>query len=315
MSDFIISTDACVNLPLSLKQKYDVPIVPMPFSLNEPVGERDALLLGIVKKTEYKRFDYRSDKTNMSMEDFYNKLSGGAVPLTSQANAHDTSEYLEPYLKEGKDILHIAFSSGMSGTYNSACLAAKELKEKYPDRKIIVIDSLCGSGGEGLAVVDAYRQMEAGKTIDEVADYVEAEKLKYHHYFVVGDIKFIARSGRISSFQELAATLLGINIILGIDSEGKVYPAAKVRGKKKVARKMIELFEDNKGNQQNTEIIMDHGNVLDEIKALGSELQASNPEVKSIDYDYVNMLVGCNSGPGSLALFFKGEKRNFVQNK
>ncbi|MDD7458026.1 MAG: DegV family protein [Clostridia bacterium] len=315
MTDFIISTDACANVPNFIKEKYDVPVVPMPFSLNEPIGEKDALLLGIVKKTEYKRFDYRSDNCGMTMSEFYDKLQNGAIPLTSQANAHDTAEFLEPYLKEGKDVLHISFSSGMSGTYNSACIAQKELQEKYPDRKIIVVDSLSGAGGQGLMLIDAFKQKEQGKSIEETAKYLEEEKLRYHHYFTVGDIKFIARSGRISSFQEIIGTLLGITIILGIDSEGKVYPAAKVRGKKKVARKMLELFEDNKDGQDNPTIIMSHGNCLDEIKELGEELQSENSEVKNIDYDYVNMLVGSNSGPGSLALFFKGEKRTFVQNK
>lgn len=315
MNKYIISTDACVNLPKWLIDKYNIPIVPMPFSLNEPVGEKDISLLGVIKKTEYKRFDYRSDTTTMTMPEFYDKLANGAVPLTSQANASITEEYLEPYLKEGYDILHIAFSSGMSGTYNSACIAQKELQAKYPDRKIIVIDSLSGGGGEGLAVIDAYKQFELGKSIEEAADYVEEEKLRYRHYFTVGDIKFIAKSGRISSFQELVGTLLGITIILGIDSEGKVYPAAKVRGKKKVTRKMLELFEDNKGDQDVSSIILNHGNDIEEIQQLGETILEEFPDVNNIDYDYVNMLVGCNSGPGSLALFFKGEKRTFVQNK
>ena len=315
MDKYIISTDACVNLPKWLTDKYDVPIVPMPFSLNEPIGEKDISLLGVIKKTEYKRVDYRSDTTTMSMPEFYGKLSNGAVPLTSQANATLIESYLEPYLKEGKDILHISFSSGMSGMYNSACLAQKELQQKYPDRKIIVVDSLSGGGGEGLAVVDAYKQYELSKSIDEAASYVEEEKLRYRHYFTVGDIKFIAKSGRISSFQELIGTLLGITIILGIDSEGKVYPAAKVRGKKKVTRKVLELIDDYKGGQDISSIILDHGNAEESARELGEAIKEEFSEVKNIDYDYVNMLVGCNSGPGSLAVFFKGEKRTFVQNK
>ena len=315
MSNYIISTDACANLPKKLIDKYDIPVVPMPFSLNEPIGEKSVTPLGLVKKTEYKRVDYVSNKTNMSMHEFYSKLANGAVPLTSQANATVISEYLEPYIKEGKDVLHISFSSGMSGMYNSACIAVKELREKYPNRKIIVVDSLSGGGGEGLAVLDAYKAMEEGKSIEDAASYVEGEKLKYRHYFTVGDIKFIAKSGRISSFQELIGTLLGITIILGIDSEGKVYPAAKVRGKKKVVRKMLELFEDNKGDKSVDFAIMSHGDSEEEIKELGGILQDEFPEVKNIDYDYVNMLVGCNSGPGSLALFFKGTDRTFIQNK
>lgn len=304
MSEFIISTDACVNLPKSLRDRYDVPIVPMPFSLNEPNNNNSMT-----------RVDYMSNTCKMSMVEFYDKLTNGAVPLTSQANASITAEYLEPYLKEGKDILHISFSSGMSGTYNSACIAMKELRQKYPDRKIFVVDSLSGGAGEGLAVVDAYKQMELGKSIEEVRDYVEAEKLRYHHYFVVGTPKFIAKSGRISSFQELVVTLLGIQIILGIDSEGKVYPAGKVRGKKKVISKLLELYEEYNDRQDNSEIMIGHCNALDEAKKLGELLQNENPSIKHIDYDFVNMLVGCNSGPGTIAVFFKGEKRTFVQNK
>ena len=206
MQNYIITTDACVNLPKSLTDKYNVPIVPMPFQLNEPIGKKDVSLLGLVsilKETEYKTVDYYTNTVDMSMSEFYKKLSNGATAKTSQANATTVEEVLEPFLKEGKDVLHISFSSGMSGAYNSACIAARDLQEKYPDRKIIVVDSLSGGGGEGLAVVDAYSQFEQDKTIEEAAQFVEEEKLRYRHYFTVGDIKYISRSGRISSFQEL----------------------------------------------------------------------------------------------------------------
>lgn len=307
MSDFVISTDACYDLPDYFMERYEIPVVPMPYSLNIPEGDG---LLDKIKK-DYKRVDYRSDTSGFlgNMKGFFDTLRKGAVPITSQANAHDTAAVLEPILKAGNDVLHISFSSGMSGSYNSACIAVAELAEKYPDRKIYAVDSLSGAAGLGLCVIDAVKCREDGKTIEETRDYINGYKTRYHHYFTVGDNGFIARSGRISSFQYMFTALLNITIILGIDGEGRVYPAAKVRGKKNVYKKFLELLEENKDGDSVNEIILSHGDNPVEIKLLGSMITEALPEVKKIDYTFVNQLVGCNSGPDSLALFFRGKPR------
>lgn len=304
MVNYIISTDACGDLPDGFIEKNNVPIVPMPYSLDIPSGE------GKFKKS-FTTKQCRTDTTGylQNMKGFFDTLRNGAIPHTSQANAHDTSVVLEPLVAAGNDVLHIAFSSGMSGSYNSACIAAKELMEKYPGRKVSVVDSLGGVGGEGLMVMDAFKLKDEGKTIDEVYEILSANNKKYHHYFTVGDVGFLARSGRISGFEYMFATLLNITIILGLDGEGKVYPAAKVRGTKNVYKKFLELFETLKGNEDNSEIILSHGDNPDGINTLGEMIKEKFNDVKKIDYTYVNQMVGSNSGPNSLALFFHGTPR------
>jgi len=243
------------------------------------------------------------------MKKFFDTLRAGAIPKTSQSNAEITFETLEPYVKAGNDVLHIAFSSGMSGSFNSACIAATELMEKYPGRTVKVVDSLGGVGGEGLCVMDAVKLRDEGVSIEDAHKKLTEYAPRYHHYFTVGDKAYLARSGRISGIEYMFATLLNIQIILGLDGEGKVYPAAKVRGTKNVYKKFLELFETEKGDEDNSEIILCHGDNPDGIKLLGEMMTEKFPEIKKIDYNYVNQMVGSNSGPDSLALFFHGKPR------
>lgn len=315
MSDYIISTDACGDMPDGYAEKYQIPIVPMPYTLKMPKGESSFFDFFGKKNKDFDIIECRTDTTGFlqNMKAFFDTLRKGAIPKTSQANAEDTRTVIEPFVKEGKDVLHIAFSSGMSGSYNSACLAAADLMREYPDRKVLVVDSLGGVGGQGLAVMDAVKLREEGVSIEDAQKKLSAYAPQYHHYFTLGDIGYIARSGRISTFEYMFATLLNITVIIGLDGEGKCYPAAKVRGSKNVYKKFMELFEENKGNEDNSEIILSHGDHLDGIKVLGAQITEKYADVKKIDYTFVNQMVGCNSGPDSLALFFRGKPRSIYK--
>lgn len=311
MSDFIISMDACGDLPDGYAEEHGVPVIPMPYTLKMPKGtDMKRTIYGKVNKN-YDIVECRTDTTGFldNMKGFFDTLRNGALPHTSQANSEETTVTLEPFLKAGKDVLHIAFSSKMSGSYNSAEIAAKDLREKYPDRKLYVMDSRSGAGGYGLVVMDAVKMRDEGASIEETYEKINAYTPCYHHYFTLNDIGFIARSGRINSFEYMFASILNITIILGLDSEGKVFPAAKVRGRKNVYKKFMELFETLKGDADNSEIILSHGDDLEGIKALGDQILEKHPDVKKIDYTFVNQMVGCNSGPDSLALFFRGKPR------
>lgn len=315
MANYIVSTDACGDMSEGFAQLHNIPIVPLPYTLNMPKGtDMKHTLFGKVNK-EFDIVECRTDTTGFleNMKAFFDTLRNGAIPHTSQANAAETMAVLEPYVKEGNDVLHVAFSSGMSGTYNSALIAAKELMEKYPDRKVLVVDSLGGVGGEGLCVMDAVKLRDEGVSIEDTHKKLSDYAPRYHHYFTLSDIGFIARSGRITSFEYMFATLLNITIILGLDGEGKVYPAAKVRGTKNVYKKFMEIFEAQKGDEDNSEIILSHGDNLDGIKILGDQIKEKHPDVKKINYTFVNQMVGCNSGPDSLALFFKGKPRELYK--
>ncbi len=315
MSDFIISTDACGDMPDGFAEKYNIPVVPMPYSLKMPKGAVVKTSFFGKQNQDFDLVECRTDTTGFlgNMKAFFDTLRNGAIPKTSQANAEETMEVLEPFVKEGKDVLHVAFSSGMSGSWNSACMAAEELMDKYPGRKVLVVDSLSGVGSEGIMVKDAVKMRDEGKTIEEVQAALTAANKGYHAYFTVGDVGFIARSGRISGFEYMFATLLNITIILGLDGEGKVFPAAKVRGTKNVYKKFIELFETLKGDADNSEIILSHGDNPEGIKTLGEMMTERFPDIKHIDYTYVNQMVGCNSGPNSIALFFKGKDREIYR--
>ena len=172
-----------------------------------------------------------------------------------------------------------------------------------------VVDSLGGVGGEGMCVMDAVKLRDEGVSLEDAHKKLTEYAPRYHHYFTVGDKAYLARSGRISGIEYMFATLLNIQIILGLDGEGKVYPAAKVRGTKSVYKKFLELFETEKGDEDNSEIILCHGDNPDGIKLLGEMMTEKFPEIKKIDYNYVNQMVGSNSGPDSLALFFHGKPR------
>ena len=245
----------------------------------------------------------------MDFHEFYDKMRGGSSTKTSQISPDTSEKCFEEFLKEGYDILCLSFSSGLSGSYNSACIARDNLMEKYPDARIICIDSLCASTGEGLLLYKAWEKKKEGMGIDELARWIEENKLHLCHLFTVDDLKYLQRGGRISKATAVAGSILGIKPILHVDDEGRLVAIGKVRGRKQSLNKLIELMGERIAGYDNPVIGICHGDCwgdADYVADLARQKLGQNIKVIT---SYTRTVIGAHSGPGTLALFFMGEKR------
>ena len=234
----------------------------------------------------------------------------GSMPTTAQVNPEAAKALMEPYLKEGKDILHIAFSSGLSGSYNSARIAGEELMEKYPDRKIIVLDSLAASLGQGMIVYLAQQQKEEGKSIDEVAQWVKDHRLNVVHAFTVDDLNHLYRGGRVSKTTAVVGGVLNIKPVLHVDNEGKLIPVGKVRGRKKSLLALVDMMDQKLGSYKDScdTIFVSHGDCIEDAQFVIDKIKEKYP-IKTVLVNYVGATIGAHSGPGTVALFFLGDER------
>lgn len=287
MNNFIITTDYTCDLYDEFWQENDVPLLTMPISVNDK--------------------EYDLDKTYISKIDMYNQMREGAVVKTSQVNQFDALQKFDKILSEGKDILHICFSSGVSASFDNFAPTVNELKKRYPNRKIEVVDSLAGSCGLGLIVYDAIKMQKAGKTIDEIKNYIEKNKLKYSHFFVVQDLANLKRGGRISSIEATIGTILGIKPVLTLDTKGKIGVEEKVRGTKKAFKALVDATMKNIVIPENDFILMCHSDCLEDAKSIGVQLEEKTG--LKIKYCDLTWLVGAHVGPNTIGVFCKGKER------
>lgn len=246
----------------------------------------------------------------MDPKEFYKKMRAGSMPTTSQVNSEEAKAEWRPILEAGKDILHLAFSSGLSGSCNSARIAAEELMEEYPQRKLIVIDSLCASLGEGLFVDRAVEMKKAGKSMEETAQWLEEHKLNFCHVFTVDDLNHLYRGGRVSRATAVLGTMINIKPVLHVDNEGHLIPVGKVRGRKKSLIKLVDMMEERIGSyrSQKQKIFISHGDCQEDAEYVASLVK----ERFGYDDFTINMIgatIGAHSGPGTVALFFLGDYR------
>ena len=220
MRDFVITVNSTVYLPREWLEERNVPVIPLKYTID---GET------------------YTDMYGLSAKEFFDKLREGHMSVTSQINPGEAEEMLEPFLKEGKDILHLGFSSGLSGTLNSMKIAGAELSEKYPEAKIIIIDTLCACLGEGLLLYKALQLKEKGKTIDEIEQWVEENKLHICHDVTVDDLNHLHRGGRISKTTAVLGTLVQIKPIIHMDNNGKLQVIGKERGRKKSLNRIVDM--------------------------------------------------------------------------
>jgi DegV family protein with EDD domain len=238
---------------------------------------------------------------------FYQRLRAGADAKSAQASAEKITEMMRPYLEKGQDILYIAFSSGLSGTFGSGMTAREQLQAEFPERKIVVIDSLCASLGQGLLVSLAADRMEAGQTMDEVAAFVEETKLKVHHWFTVDDLNFLKRGGRVSSAAALLGTMLSIKPVLNVDDAGHLIPKEKQQGRKRALKALVDHLKDNCSDPAKYPITLSHGDAIDDARYVDKLIREQfGVGVKIVNL--INPVIGCHSGPGTIALFFVGDK-------
>ena len=249
----------------------------------------------------------------LPVHEFYERMRGGSLPTTAQVNPEAAKALLEPYLQAGKDILHIAFSSGLSGSYNSSRIAAEELAEAYPERSIKVIDSLSASLGQGLLVYLAQKRKEAGENMDAVAAWTEANKKHIVHMFTVDDLNHLYRGGRVSRTTAVLGGMLNIKPVLHVDDEGKLIPVGKVRGRKKAILELVKAMDEKLGSFKDNcdTIFISHGDCEDEARFLESRIKEKYP-IRTVVMNHVGATIGAHSGPGTLALFFwvMQDKRN-----
>ena len=249
---------------------------------------------------------------SIQFKEFYTMMANGSMTKTSQVSVGEYVEYFEPFLKEGRDILHLTLSSGISGTLNSATIARDQLKEKYPDRKIYVVDSLAASAGYGLLMDKLADLRDEGKSIDELYEWVIEHRLDCQHWFFVSDLKYLVRGGRVSKVAGTIGNVLNICPLMNVDYQGHLIVRSKVRGKSAVMKaqvqKMVEFAEN--GADYDGECYISNSDCYEEARAVADMIEEKFPKLKGKVKIYsIGTTIGSHTGPGTVALFFWGSKR------
>ena len=290
MSDFVILTDSCADLTAELVAELDVQVLPLSFNMDG--------------KTV---FNY-PDNREMDPHEFYELLRGGKMATTSAVNVAHFAEGMESSLQAGKDVLVLTVSSGLSTTYNSAAIAADDLKEKYPERKIYVVDTLCASMGQGLLVYLAAKEREKGASIGQVRDWAENNKMSIAHQFTVNDLFHLKRGGRVSAATAVVGSMLAIKPVLHVDDEGHLINTGKVRGRAASLKALVDAMEKAAIDPANQTIFISHGDCWDDANAV-ADMVKERFGVKEVIMNYVGPVIGAHAGPGVVALFYIGKER------
>lgn len=290
MRDYIITTDSTADLPL------------------EYIDKNNVKYLGLNYRLEDKEYSFRD---SISLKEYYNKMRDGAKTTTMQANIAETRELFESIIKDGKDILHISFSSELSGSFNTESIVANELMDEYPDANICIIDSKAASGGQGIAVRHAVICKEKGYTLDEAKNYLNDLIPRITHYFTVEDMVYLYRGGRVSKTKAFIANVVNIKPILHCNEEGKLVPVTTARGRKKSIKEICKLMKANLSENykdDNPFIVICDADARDEAMELGRYI-AEETGIKDIIYNEIGATIGAHSGPGTIALFYVGRNR------
>lgn len=249
---------------------------------------------------------------SIAFEDFYRMMTEGADTKTSQVNVAEFIDYFTLFLKEGKDILHVSLSSGLSGSVNSARTAAAMLSEEYPDRKIYIVDSLGASSGYGLIMETLADMRDEGKSIDELHDWIEANKLRLHHWFFSTDLTFYVKGGRVSKASGFFGTMLNICPLLNMDNLGRLIPREKIRTKKKVIKTIVDRMEEcaADGLDYSGKCFISQSACAEDAEAVAALVEERFPKLNGkVVINYIGTTIGSHTGPGTVALFFWGKER------
>ena len=289
MADYVLFTDSTTDLTPELVAEMDVRVLPMRFTLDG---------------AEYNNYP---DNRELSPKEFYDKLRAGSMSTTSQINSAALIEAFTPVLAAGQDILYVVFSSGLSGTFQSARLAAEELREQFPERTIECVDTLQASMGEGLVAWAAAMLRKEGMGLTELADWLRANVQRFCAWFTVDDLMFLKRGGRLSGVAAVAGTLLGIKPVLHVDPEGHLVAVEKVRGRKASLDGLVRRFKENAEDYAGQTVFISHGDCLEDCQYVADKIKAFG--VKRICIGTIGPVIGAHSGPGTVALFFTGSPR------
>ena len=287
MRDYVITVNSTVDVPKEWLEERHVPVIPLKYTID---GET------------------YTDMEGLSAKEFFDKLREGKMSTTSQVNPEEAAAELEPYIKEGKDILHLGFSSGLSGTLNSMKIAGEMLEEKYREAKVIVIDTLCACLGEALLLYKALQQKEKGMNIDELAGWVEENKLHVCHNVTVDDLNHLHRGGRVSKTTAVLGTLVQIKPIIHMDDNGKLQVIGKERGRKKSLNKIVDMAVEQSKGWDNDIIMITHGDCIEDAEYV-AKLVREKMGIDNILINNIGTVIGSHTGPGVVAVFCMGNKR------
>ena len=290
MRDYVIFTDSSADLTAELVQELGVEVLPLTVLIGE------------------KPFLNYPDNREIDPKDFYDQVRGGAMPTTSALNVGQVTDAVEPILQSGKDVLFLAFSSGLSVTCHSVRIAAEELSEKYPESKFLVVDSLCASLGQGLLVYHAAAQKKAGKSIEEVRDWAETNKFNLCHWFTVNDLMHLKRGGRVSTATALVGTMLSIKPVMHVDNEGHLIKVTTARGRKASLLALVDQMEKTITDPAEQVVFISHGDCLEDAQFAADEIK-KRFGTQEFRFNYVGPVIGAHTGPGVVALFFLGKER------
>ena len=290
MSEYVIVTDSSCDLPAKLVEELEIQVTPLAF---------------IMGGKTYRNYP---DNREMTPDEFYARQANGEMATTNAVNVGEATEMVEPFLKEGKDVLILAFSSGLSTTFNSFQIAANDLAEQYPEQKIYAVDTLCASLGQGMLVAQAARLRQQGKSMDEVRDWVEANRLHQCHWFTVNDLFFLKKGGRVSAATALVGTMLQIKPVMHVDDEGHLINVDKARGRKASLLALVDKIQELGTDPDSQTMYISHSNCLEDARFVADEVK-KRYGVKEIIINSIGPVIGAHTGPGCVALFFTGKKR------
>ena len=286
---FAIVADSACDMPASYYQEKGVELIKLGFMMNDVNYEGE-------------------DGESISEKEFYKLLREGSMPTTYQVTAEAAKPHVEKYLQQGEDVLILVFSSALSGTANSLVMAAKELSEVYPKRKIRVVDSLCASMGEGLFLDYVVKKADTGATLEETADYAEGLKLNICHFFTVDNLFHLKRGGRVSTATAVVGSVLQIKPIMHVDNQGRLIAIGKAMGRKKSLMTLLDnLFEVAELGEDDP-IFISHGDCIEDVEWTKKQILARKPDAKSM-VNYIGAVIGSHSGAGTVAIFCKGKNR------
>ena len=286
MNDFVIITDSSSDLPMSVAESLGVRVIPLEVNMEGDIRLNDEI----------------------DIKEFYAYLRAKHSATTSAINLDRFTVEFEKIVSEGKDVLYIGFSSGLSATYMASKNAAEEVSEAHPERKIIAVDSLCASLGQGLLVKLAVDKKNSGASIEEVAEYVESIKPNLVHWFTVEDLFFLKRGGRVSATTAVVGTMLQIKPVLHVDDEGKLVSIDKVRGRQGSIKALFDKMRETAIEPSKQTVYISHGDCYDDAKKL-ADMLSEELGVKDILISEIGPVIGAHSGPGTVALFYLGTKR------
>lgn len=289
MRDYIIATDSCCDFDENLIRELDLTVIPLSVHLGQD---------------HFRNYPGEMPESHV----FYTRLSKGEPAQTSAPNVEAFKDAFRPFLEAGKDVLYLGFSSALSATYQNAAMAVEELREAFPDAVIRAVDTLCASMGQGLLVDLAVQEKRKGKSLEEVASFVQETIPHLCHWFTVGDLSQLRRGGRLSAGKAIVGNLLNIKPVLHVDHEGRLVPMESAKGRKKSVEALVRHMEETAIAPETQRIYISHGDCLGDAEVLAAAIQ-SELGVASVTIGDVGPVIGAHSGLGTLALFFLGKER------